>query len=110
MTPFASNLKRRASELGLSSAEVSRRVGLEERRYGNYVQGRREPNLVTLGRIADTLQMTVDELLGRTAHDNASPLHDRLAVAAKALDNSELEMLVIQAEALARNSSKKPSR
>ena len=37
-----------ARELGLSDAEVARRAGLSERRYGYYATGEREPNLATL--------------------------------------------------------------
>lgn len=106
MQQFADNLRRRAEELGLSNAEVSRRAGLAERRYGNYVLGRREPDLQTLVRIADTLQMSIDDLLGRTTRTGVDPLNDRLAVATKTLAKSELQMLVVQAEALASNTSR----
>lgn len=63
MGPFATNLRTRAEELGLSNAEVARRAGLSERRYGNYVSGRREPDLATLVRIAQVLDSTPDQLL-----------------------------------------------
>lgn len=51
-------------DLGLSDAEVARRAGLSARRYGNYVQGLREPDLATLVRISRALQTTPDALLG----------------------------------------------
>ena len=64
MDLFAENLRKRAVELGISHAEVARRAGLSERRYGNYVSGRREPDLVTLVRIARVLETTPNVLLG----------------------------------------------
>lgn len=99
---FAENLRRRAEVLGLSNAEVARRAGLTERRYGNYVVGRREPDLTTLVRIAQTLSMTVDELLSDNSIEGAkNPLRERLLVAANDLPDTDLEGLVVQAEALA---------
>jgi transcriptional regulator with XRE-family HTH domain len=103
MEKFASNLRKRAEELGISNAEAARRSGLSERRYGNYVTGRREPDLATLVRIAKTLETTPNDLLG--LGDESVPSHrkllkDRLKSAANAMDDNQLEMAVIQAEAL----------
>jgi transcriptional regulator with XRE-family HTH domain len=66
MTPFAENLRRRAAALKLSNAEVARRAGLLERRYGNYITGEREPDLKGLVRIAAVLQTSIDDLLNDT--------------------------------------------
>lgn len=63
MQQFGINLRRRAKELGLTDADVARRVGINERRYGFYVTGDREPDLATLLRIADILQVNADRLL-----------------------------------------------
>lgn len=103
MEIFASNLRKRAEELEISNAEAARRSGLTERRYGNYVTGRREPDLATLVRIAEALEITPNELLGlggETAFSHEKLLKDRLNSAANAMDSSQLEMVVIQAEAL----------
>lgn len=104
MLPFTSNLRRRAEALGLSNAEVARRAGLSERRYANYVAGTREPDLATLLRIAKVLGVTPDPLLGanEVEPDAGSLLHDRLILAARTLNESDLEGLVVQAEALAK--------
>jgi transcriptional regulator with XRE-family HTH domain len=56
-------LRERAAELGLSGSEVARRAHLDERRYGHYVRGVREPDLVTLLRICEVLLTTPNELL-----------------------------------------------
>ena len=44
METFAQRIRERARELGLSDAEVARRAGLSERRYGYYATGEREPS------------------------------------------------------------------
>lgn len=105
MEVFADNLRRRATELGLSNAEVARRIGLAERRYANYVIGRREPDLATLVRIADILGVTADDLLRPSGTANKTTavddLRTRLQLAAKVLDPRDLQSVVVQVEALA---------
>ncbi|MCO5732969.1 helix-turn-helix domain-containing protein [Rhizobium sp. SSA_523] len=103
MESFALNLKRRAQQLGLSNAEVARRAGLTERRYGNYITGRREPDLSTLVKIAAVLQSTPGELLSAPVSetaDNRVALLDRLAAAADIMTDGDLEAAVAQAEAV----------
>ena len=104
MQLFAARLKKRAEALGISNAEAARRVGLSERRYANYVSGAREPDLATLARIAKILETTPNELLGFSAEikrSKRSILRDRLNAASNAMDDRELEIAVIQAEAVA---------
>lgn len=104
MTPFAVNLRKRAETLKLSNAEVARRVGLSERRYGNYITGRTEPDLATLVRIATVLATSVDSLLSDNEESRPGPkdaLTARLLAATAALKKSDLEAIAIQAEALA---------
>lgn len=102
MELFASNLRKRAVELGISHAEAARRVGLSERRYGNYVSGRREPDLATLVRIAEVLGTSPTELLtersrvGIRAHPS-----ERIAAAARALPDTQCEIVAVMIEALA---------
>lgn len=105
MLPFASNLRRRAEELGISNAEVARRVGLSERRYANYVSGKREPDLATLVKIAEVLGMSPNSLLVVPATvgslSTKDLLQDRLRIAANRMDERSLEIVVVQAEAVA---------
>ncbi|MFG1364122.1 helix-turn-helix domain-containing protein [Xanthobacter versatilis] len=105
MLPFASNLRRRAEELGISNAEVARRVGLSERRYANYVSGKREPDLATLVRIAEVLGTSPNSLLIASGSETASTakdlLRDRLMIASSRMDERLLEITVVQAEAVA---------
>ena len=48
-------LRRRAREDGWSDAEVARRVGIQPRRYSNYVNDVREPDFETFVKICRTL-------------------------------------------------------
>jgi transcriptional regulator with XRE-family HTH domain len=104
MEPFAVRLRKRAEELEISNAEVARRVGLSERRYAHYVTGAREPDLATLTRIARALESTPNDLLGfgpEPRRSKRSILRDRLIAAANAMDDRALEIMAIQAEAVA---------
>ncbi len=105
MQSFAENLQARAQQLELSNAEVARRAGLTERRYAHYVAGTREPDLATLVRIAETLKTTPNHLLG-AGTSIARPtwrqlMLDRVAVAADALTDGELDIVLVQIEAIA---------
>lgn len=104
MEVFASKLRERAAQLGISNAEMARRAGLNERRYGHYVSGVREPDLRTLVAIAETLGSTPDMLLGVTDPKPPSQrqdLQDRILSALAALSADDLQTLAIQIEALA---------
>ena len=103
MELFAANLRKRAEELGISNAEVARRAGLSERRYGNYVSGRREPDLATLVRIAFVLATTPNDLLGSQVlkKEPADLAQQRAMVALAALKSDDLERVAIMVEALA---------
>ncbi|API53991.1 transcriptional regulator [Rhizobium leguminosarum] len=103
MEPLATNLRKQARLLGLSNAEVARRAGLTDRRYGNYVTGDREPDLATLLRISETLQTTPNDLLGiRPAGDEDAQSKQlrRLVEIAGAMRSGDLQLLIIQAEAI----------
>ena len=71
-------MRQRARELGLSDAEVARRVGLSQSRYANYVVDKREPDLLTLVRICRVLKTTPDVLLEFGAFPGVASENDRL--------------------------------
>jgi transcriptional regulator with XRE-family HTH domain len=104
MDLLADKLRERARQLGISNAEAARRCGLDERRFGHYVSGRREPDLATLLRIAEALGTTPNWLLGVASSDavdsETAGLIDRFVNASNAMNRRELELLVIQAEAV----------
>lgn len=102
MDVFAKNLRERAAALGRSNAEIARSIGINERRYAHYVSGAREPDLMTLVKIAAALGTTPNELLG-LGELSGSPetlMVQRLLLAARQLETSDLESIVVQTEAL----------
>lgn len=103
MDKFADNLRKRAAELDISNAEAARRAGLDERRYGNYITSRTEPDLATLVRIAEALKTTPNALLGvgsQRAPKKGDVLADRIVSAIDALDNKDREVVAVFADAL----------
>jgi transcriptional regulator with XRE-family HTH domain len=97
METLSRNLRRRAKELGLSDAEVARRAGLSERRYGHYVAGTREPDFATFMRICEVLAMTPNDLLSdpNSGPPGAREITTMQAVAAlSAMDEERLSLAV----------------
>ena len=105
MDLFAKRLRKRARQLELSDAEVARRAGLAERRYGHYVRGAREPDLQTLLRICTALDLTPNDLLVPDTPSRRLAAHDRwlirLVAAARSLDVDDIKLAARQIEALA---------
>lgn len=107
MEAFGKNLSKRAADLGMSNAQAARLVGLSERRFANYITGDREPDLATLVRMAQGLKTTPDELLGvsvggaKGKATKRTALVDRLMIATDRLSERDLELTVIQTEAVA---------
>jgi transcriptional regulator with XRE-family HTH domain len=104
MEIFAQRLRERAKQLGIPNAEAARRIGLDERRYAHYVSGRREPDLMTLKNIAERLGTTPNWLLGVISKTEKAPetaaLVERLVNVARGMTRDQLELCVIQAEAV----------
>lgn len=61
---FADRVRQRIEELDAKQAEIAKRAGLSPSRFGNYVQGRTEPDLLTFSKIAIALETSADWLLG----------------------------------------------
>src|SRR6266403_1553091 len=104
MQVFAQRIRERARELGLSDAEVARRAGLSQRRYGYYATGEREPNLATLIRICEVLGATPNDLLLLSGKPPPPSGRDhllaRIAAATNDLSVSDLELAVCQSECI----------
>lgn len=112
MEPLATRLRERARELELSDAEVGRRAGLSERRYGNYVRGTREPDLATVLRICSVLDITPNDLLV-TNRPTAQPERERwlsrLVAAGRNLSVEDLKLAVDLVAAIGANSAGRSS-
>ena len=62
---IAEKLKRLRCKMNLTQKEVAEILGITRTVYANYEQGFREPDLLTLWKIADFFDVSVDYLLGR---------------------------------------------
>lgn len=94
----------------MSNAEVARRAGLTERRYGNYITGRREPDLATLVRIATVLESSPNALLDFDKNAMTQTVDEllkaKIASAANVLQADDLEVIAIAIEAVANHRAK----
>lgn len=102
MEAFAQRIRKRAADLGMSNAEVARRLNMGERTYGHYVAGDRQPNLETLIRIANVLLTSPNALLG-FGEDSVQSLPPRFVAAAQHLPAEQIELFTIQIEAVAQH-------
>lgn len=64
MSTFSDNLKKLREKTGKQSKEFSKEVGIQYTTYANYEQGRSEPKLDNLIKIATCLKVSIDDLLG----------------------------------------------
>lgn len=71
---FSKNLKEYRKSVGLTQSEMAQHLGMTERGYRYYENGQREPNLSALVVIADYLNVSIDDLIGRKFPKN--PLMD----------------------------------
>lgn len=81
MANFGENLSARRDELALTNSAIARRLGLSEQRIGQYMNGRRLPDIQTLAALATALDTTADALLGRApagAAPSAAPIIARI--------------------------------
>lgn len=61
---FNENLRLARERKGLSQKELAETIGVAKSTYSLYESGNREPNVQTIRRIADVLNVSTDELLG----------------------------------------------
>ena len=67
MEPLGEVLRRRRQALGLSRAALAEGAGVHLRQIRRYESGEQQPALSVAARLADTLDVSVDELAGRVA-------------------------------------------
>ena len=61
---FYENLKLAREQKGLSQKDVAEKIGVAKSTYSLYESGNREPNVQTIKKIANALDVSADELLG----------------------------------------------
>lgn len=63
---FSNKLKEYRLAIGYTQQEMADLLGITVRGYRNYEMGTREPNLSFLVMLADKLNVSLDDLVGRT--------------------------------------------
>lgn len=61
---FNENLKLARERKGISQKDMAANIGVAKSTYSLYESGNREPNVQTIKKIADILNVSADELLG----------------------------------------------
>lgn len=61
---FNENLKNVREQKGMSQKDVAEKIGVAKSTYSLYESGKREPNVQTIKKIADVLNVSADDLLG----------------------------------------------
>ena len=69
---FSHNLKKARESKGLSQTELAKRSGLLPSAVSHFETGRRSPSFDNLKRLADTLEVTTDFLVGRETDPTTS--------------------------------------
>ena len=67
---FPSKLKKAGNDTGFTQREVAKETGIPYSTLANYEVGRTQPDLETLGKLADFYGVSVDWLLGTTGKKN----------------------------------------
>lgn len=57
---------------GLTQEELATSLGISRAALSHYEKNRREPDTETLGKVADLFQVSIDYLVGRTAHSTVT--------------------------------------
>lgn len=94
------NAKKYREKMGLSQAEVARRIGVSRQTYNNYELGKREADYETLLKLAEELNTSVQALLSDDK-ENSTPIpKDRSAVIERinALPNDQFEKFAAKVE------------
>ena len=90
MSAFAKNLKRFRKQKGYSQQKLAKALDYGYTAIANYESGRNEPSLDTLVILADTLDVSVDELLGVKLKSEEK----RLLIFFKKLNNEKKKMIL----------------
>jgi len=72
---LSANIAYQRRALGFTQAALAERLGVDTETLSRFERGKHLPSLATLERLADTLQVTVAELLGE---DTPAPTDDAL--------------------------------
>lgn len=82
---FANRLREERERLGLMQKEMAQKLEVPPNTYNGYETGKRSPSLEVARHIADTLEISVDYLLGRTDRRNITKEKSKLDTSIKTI-------------------------
>lgn len=104
---FCERLRAVREKRGLSQADLASRSDLQPSAVSHFETGRRAPSFHNLRRLADTLEVTIDYLLGRVDDEKAvGPSMQRIFRDASRMSKDDLDILADMAERLASKGNK----
>ena len=68
------NLKQLQKSIKKTREETAQELGINKKTLNNYIDGRSEPNIATLIKLADYYNVSLDELIGRTTITPKQPI------------------------------------
>ena len=87
---------------GWSQRDLGERCGLMPAAVSHYESGERAPSVENLLQLADALEISVDQLLGRKATVPIGPRIHRLVVLLGRVESRDLDILLAEVEAMAK--------
>lgn len=104
MTEFATRLKLLRESRHLTQARLAELLGIDPRAYNRWERGGGTPQLDTLAKMADILQVTLDELVGRKPVSNEVKLKNHtlhtLCQQADSLPDADQQALILVMDGL----------
>ena len=91
---FSSNLKKFRQYWDLKQEDLALKIGKTKQTVSSYETGRRQPDFITLKKIAEVLSVTTDELIGHDSSEIISDEERKLIGVFRELDESKQNMIV----------------
>lgn len=77
MIVLSERLTKLRNKLGITQAEMARRISVHRGTYSNYESGKRHPDYETLGKIANIHNVTIDYLMCRSDEPDLTEKEDQ---------------------------------
>lgn len=98
MNRLAENLRIYRSQTGITRKQIADKLGMTPQAYGNYENGEREPKLDILIKIATTLHVSVDDLLGYKVDEYENMAASLMSFGFDLVENDDDSIDVLQTE------------
>ena len=96
-------LKEIQKKSGYTREEVANKVGIKKSNYDNYLNGRNEPTIEILIKLANFFNVTLDELCGRTFYNKINTKQQELLNKTEALSDNDIDKIIGYADSLRNN-------